>query len=84
MILKEIDPKGERNSRRRKMLGQSMRQGLKNVGDLEGYAIVMWDGRGDCVSNYYTASGPIIRSFLPSFVKDALNRHIAVDIGKEQ
>jgi hypothetical protein len=82
-MIKEIDPKADRAANRRKILGKSLRQSLRNVGDLEGFAICVWDARGDCCTNYFTATGPVSRSMMPGFVKDALNRHVAVEIGKD-
>lgn len=83
-MIKEIDPRADRAAHRRRTLGKSLRQTLRNVGDLEGFAIVMWDSRGDCCTNYFTSTGPVSRSMMPGFCKDALNRHVAVEIGKEQ
>lgn len=79
-MIREIDPKGERSAGKRRILGKCMRQALINVGDMEGFAIVLWDGRGDVVTNYYTATGPVSRAMMPGYVKDALQRHVACEI----
>lgn len=44
-----------------------------------GYAIVMWDGKGDMDSNYDVRSGVIGLGQVPTLVSDKLNRQITQD-----
>jgi hypothetical protein len=44
-----------------------------------GYAIVIWDDKGDMDSNYDVRRGIIGLSMVPTLVHDKLNRQIAQD-----
>lgn len=52
-----------------------------SVADLDriaGYALVVWDPRGDMRSMYSAVEGPIGPALIPTLVADALNCHVAV------
>lgn len=84
MTVVAIDPKRNRARRVGHNLVRSVNKHLYQQGsDLAGYAMVSWDARGECSSSYFSADGPVGRSLLPSFVKDALNRHLAVNLVEE-
>ncbi|MBN9289656.1 MAG: hypothetical protein J0H36_00690 [Hyphomicrobium denitrificans] len=56
-----------------------------SVADLDrlaGYALVVWDARGDMRTAYNAAEGPIGPALVPTLVADALNRHVAVMLAR--
>jgi hypothetical protein len=56
-----------------------------SVADLDrlaGYALVVWDGRGDMRTAYNASEGPIGPALVPTLVADALNRHVAVMLAR--
>jgi hypothetical protein len=80
MTLHEVKPRSDRAIRIRKRLISNMRNMIKNQGDdLCGYAIVLWDHRGDCSTVYHTPDGPISSNMLPAYLSHAMNRHIVLD-----
>lgn len=65
-------------------LWSAMDRACEQVGDdISGYALVVWDKVGDLRSAYNAARGPIGPGLVPTFVSDALNRHLAVMLAKE-
>jgi hypothetical protein len=61
------------------------RAACDQVGDeIAGFAIVVWDSRGDMRTAYDAARGPIGPALVPTLVSDALNRHVAVKLAEEQ
>jgi hypothetical protein len=52
---------------------------LENVA---GFALVVWDSRGEMRSAYNAAQGPIGPALVPTLVADALNRHVAVMLAR--
>lgn len=79
MGISEIDPAAVRARKVRKILGRCVRSSLESNGDdLAGFSLVSWDMRGNANSSYFSDIGPVGESLVPSFTKDALNRHIAV------
>lgn len=75
----EIDPGADRAGRIRRIMGRVLRNHLEAHGDeLAGFAMVTWDMRGEATSGYCTEIGPVGESLMPAFVKDALQRHLAV------
>jgi hypothetical protein len=77
--LVEIDPGADRAQRVRRIIGRSLQNHLREHGDeIAGFAFVTWDMRGEATSGYMTEVGPIGESLMPAFVKDALQRHLAV------
>jgi hypothetical protein len=78
---------------RRHSDGRSMRQDLfsrcraaaDQMGDdIAGFAIVVWDQRGEMRTSYNTTRGPIGPALVPTLVSDALNRHVAVKLAEER
>lgn len=53
-------------------------------GELAGYAVVVWDTNGDLRSAYNAAKGPIGPALVPTLVSDALNRHVAVMLARDE
>lgn len=57
---------------------------VRGAGDeIAGFAVVVWDKRG---GNWSTlkGGGPIMTRLAPSFVRDSLNQHVAVNMTKEE
>jgi hypothetical protein len=46
--------------------------------DIAGFALVVWGKEGDMRTAYNTSHGPIGPALIPTLVSDALNRHVAV------
>jgi hypothetical protein len=44
-----------------------------------GYVIVSWDIKGTCTTTFETRHSPLAVRFLPGFIKDAVERRIAVE-----
>jgi hypothetical protein len=69
--------------KRRRIAGKAMSQAISTHGnDLTGFALVTWNSRGDCHSSYLADYGPISRSLMPSYVKDALQRHVTINMAE--
>jgi hypothetical protein len=65
---------------REALFGQS-RSILEQLGDdVSGFALVVWDRRGDLRSSYDTGHGPLRPALVPTLASDALNRHVALDL----
>lgn len=47
---------------------------------IAGFALVVWDERGDMRTAYDATRGPIGPALVPTLVSDALNRHVAVKL----
>ena len=80
-------------SDRRRAAGRDMRQSLfqrcraavdQLRDDISGFAIVVWDNKGDLRSAYDATRGPIGPALVPTLVSDALNRHVAVKLAEER
>lgn len=80
-MLREINPRADRQKRLRRILGRSVRSALS--GEVAGFALVTWDTRGDAHSVYCTDSGPVGHRLMPAFVHDALNQHVAVSLSQD-
>lgn len=79
-----FDPRNDRARRLRRILGRSVGTALGDgVAQMVGFALVSWDERGQCTTSYYAASGPVGDNLMPSFVHDALQRHVTVRIAQE-
>lgn len=75
----EIDPGADRAQRVRRIIGRVLKKHFADHGsEIAGFALVSWDMRGEATSGYFTEVGPVGESLMPSFVKDALQRHLAV------
>ena len=69
----------------RRILYARCRSACDQAGDeIAGFAIVVWDARGDMKSAYDAARGPIGPALVPTLVSDALNRHVAVKLAECQ
>lgn len=54
---------------------------LEQLGDdVSGFALVVWDRRGELRSSYDTGHGPLRPALVPTLAGDALNRHVALDM----
>ncbi len=80
------DGRREKGAREmRQALFQRCRAAAEQVGDqIAGFAIVVWDERGDMRSAYDATRGPIGPALVPTLVSDALNRHVAVKMAEER
>ena len=52
--------------------------------DVSGFALVVWGKNGEMRSAYNAAEGPIGPALVPTLVSDALNRHVAVMLAKDE
>jgi hypothetical protein len=52
--------------------------------EIAGFALVVWDNRGDMRTAYDAARGPIGPALVLTLVSDALNRHLAIKLAEEQ
>lgn len=77
--IRKVDIVGDRSKRIRRILGRSLRQAIECHGaDIAGFALVSWDMRGAVHSAYLADHGPVASSLVPSYTKDALDRHLSV------
>ena len=51
---------------------------------VSGFALVVWGKNGDMKTAYNAAEGPIGPALVPTLVSDALNRHVAVMLAKDE
>lgn len=77
-VVREIDPAGDRA----KGVAEQMRAAVEHQIDqlgrhLAGFAIVAWDMRGDFVSAYQTAHGPVSPNMMPELVRAQLETNRA-------
>jgi hypothetical protein len=83
-VIHEIRTRADLAAHHRRILGRCVRSALQEHGTkLAGFALVSWDMRGAVVSSFLADSGPVARSLMPTFVHDALNRHLAVSMAKD-
>lgn len=79
MAVEEVDIRGDRAKRARRILIKCVREALRNQGDdFAGFGLVVWDMKGECNSSYLAEYGMVGESLMPSFTADALNRHLSV------
>jgi hypothetical protein len=77
----EIKPKKEKSERLRALIRGSIKAAIDGLGDkISGYALMVWDGRGKIYSSISTEHGPISQELLPTFIHDALNRHVSLNL----
>lgn len=77
----ELDLVGDRAQEVRRILGRSIKSAIeKHGGDIGGFALVTWDMRGNAQSAMLDDVGPIAMALVPTYVHDALNRHVAVTV----
>lgn len=77
---RKADAKATRHS-----LFERCRAACDQVGDdIAGFAVIVWDKRGDLRSAYDATRGPIGPALVPTLVSDALNRHVAVKLAEAQ
>lgn len=53
-------------------------------GDAVGFALVVWDARGEPTTAFHTESGPISRALLPAYISTVLNQHVTVSIVEDE
>jgi hypothetical protein len=51
--------------------------------DVAGFALVVWNGSGELRTAYDASKGPIGPALLPTLASDALNRHVAVMLARD-
>ncbi|HML28215.1 MAG TPA: hypothetical protein PKE16_05125 [Hyphomicrobium sp.] len=52
--------------------------------DVAGFALVVWNTKGEMRTVYDASSGPIGPALLPTLASDALNRHVAVMLAQDE
>jgi len=79
MMLAAISPATERAERLVEQIKAQADRALDEFGaSLSGFAITVWDARGGARTAVNCQEGPIASALIPSFVHDAMNRHINV------
>jgi len=68
----------------REDLMEKCRCSIADLDHVAGYALVVWDQRGELRSVYNAAQGPIGPALVPTLVADALNRHVAVMLARTE
>jgi hypothetical protein len=69
----------------REHLFEACRAALDELnGELAGFALVAWGKNGGMKSAYNASSGPVGPALVPTLVSDALNRHVAVMLAREE
>ena len=57
---------------------------VDGLGDgVAGYALIVWGKDGDMRTAYNAAQGPIGPALVPTLAADALNRHVAVMLARD-
>lgn len=80
----EIAPDKERADKIRSVVEQAVQKALEDMGvELGGFALVVWSMGGRCYSCYECNTGLVYRGIVPSLVHDALQRHITIDMVRE-
>jgi hypothetical protein len=80
----EIKPASDRAKNVRLIFGRCVRSALACMGvDIAGFALVVWDMRGEVRTAYLTEYGLVGRSLMPTYVHDALQRHVTKDVIEE-
>lgn len=51
--------------------------------DVAGFALMVWNKEGEMRTVYDASNGPIGPALLPTLASDALNRHVAVMLARE-
>lgn len=81
MVVREIDPAGDRVEQLADIMRQATENAIDWAGrDLGGFAIVSWDMRGAPRTAFCTQVGPIAEGMMPSYVRDVLSRHVAKNL----
>jgi hypothetical protein len=58
---------------------------VDGLGDgIAGYALIVWGKDGDMRTAYSAAQGPIGPALVPTLAADALNRHVAVMLARDE
>jgi len=78
--IREIRPAQDATRRLLDVLGE-LGEKISDEGYIAG-AFVVWGPRGEVHTVYDTRSGPVSKCLMPTFVHDALNRHVAVAIAQ--
>jgi hypothetical protein len=68
----------------REELLERCRAAIDGLDDVSGFALVVWGKNGDMRTAYNAAEGPIGPALVPTLVSDALNRHVAVMLAKDE
>ena len=52
--------------------------------EVAGFALVVWNKNGEMRTAYDASKGPIGPALLPTLASDALNRHVAVMLARDE
>lgn len=67
----------------RRFLFQTARNAVSSYGDeISGYAVVVWNRKGEMHTGIYEGHGPIACGRIPREVGDALQNHIAAEMAQ--
>jgi hypothetical protein len=79
----DIDLVGDRAKKVRRILGRCVKSAIDaHGGDIAGFALVSWDMRGNARSAILDNVGPVAMALVPTYVHDALNRHVAIELAR--
>ena len=86
-LIKLVTEKAARAERDAQLLREDLfakcTAAVDGLGDgIAGYALIVWGKDGDMRTAYNAAQGPIGPALIPTLAADALNRHVAVMLAK--
>ena len=86
-LIKLVTEKAARAERDAQLLREDLftkcAAAVDGLGDgIAGYALIVWCKDGDMRTAYNAAQGPIGPDLVPTLAADALNRHVAVMLAK--
>lgn len=85
MTIKEVDPKKDCADYVRATIDAVVARHKENKGDeIAGFAFITWDRRGTPMTGYLCNQGMVHRALMPSYVSDALNQHVIMDMANER
>lgn len=85
MTLRTVDPRSAYADSCRSDLNSQVNACCDLHGDdIAGYALIVWDRRGGCRTALWTHEGPVSMALAPTYVGDALNRHVAVMLSQTE
>ncbi len=87
-IIKLISEKAARSEREAELIREDLfskcTAAVDGLGDgVAGYALIVWGKDGDMRTAYNAAQGPIGPALVPTLAADALNRHVAVMLARD-
>ncbi len=87
-LIKLVTEKAARSEREAELVRNDLfakcTAAVDELGDgVAGYALIVWGKDGDMRTAYNAAQGPIGPALVPTLAADALNRHVAVMLARD-